>query len=487
MEGAEAMTAHFPDTFDFAGCNAPMRVECDIYDLIVEGNVPTEIHGAWYRTIPDPQYPPMLGHDTYLSGDGMISSFQFENGHVDFKMRYVMTERLKAERKARRGLFGLYRNPFTDDSSVQGINRCVNNTTPVFHGGRLLALKEDGLAMEVHPETLETLGVWNFRGKLKSRTMTAHTRLDPENDELHFFGYEAAGLATRDVSYCVANREGHLVKEDWFKVPYVSMMHDFAVTKQHVIFPVFPTTADLERIRTGGPHWIWEPTRDTYVGIMPRDGSVEDMHWFRRPACSAYHFMNAYTEGKYVHLDFGVGKVNPFPFIQEASHIHPTAADMAGGGVVRWSFDMSKPGEKFEEYPLAPAGDFPRIAMKDHMLDYGVGYYERFDPQVGPPLMAGPVGAGFNTVCRLEVKSGKTKSWHPQQPATIQEEVHIPSKMPSHEGYLALVVDRHDDKLSDMVILEAARPDQGPIATIKMPLRLRNQVHGNWVSAEELQ
>ena len=242
------MTTKFPDSFDFQGMNAPMRTECDVYDLIIEGNLPKEINGSWYRTIPDPQYPPMLGHDTYLSGDGMISVFKFEDGHIDFKMKYIMTDRLKAERKARRGLFGLYRNPYTDDPSVRGINRCVNNTTPIFHGGKLLALKEDGLAVELHPETLETVGVFNYRGKLRSQTMTAHTRLDEDTKDLHFFGYEANGLATRDVSYCVANKEGELVKEEWFQVPYVSLMHDFAVTKEHVIFPVFPTTADLDRI-----------------------------------------------------------------------------------------------------------------------------------------------------------------------------------------------------------------------------------------------
>ena len=110
--------------------------------------------------------------------------------------------------------------------------------------------------------------------------------------------------------------------------------------------------------------------------------------------------MNAYTEGKFVHLDFGIGKYAPFPFIQQASHIHPTPEDMAYGRVVRWTFDMSKPGEKFEEYKLAPSGDFPRIANKDHMKDYSIGYYERFDPEAGPPLVAGPVGAGFNTLSR---------------------------------------------------------------------------------------
>ena len=479
------MTTRFPDMMDFRGMNEPMRVECDIYDLVVEGKVPEEINGSWYRSVPDPQYPPMLGHDTYLSGDGMVSLFRFENGQVDYRMKYVKTERLMSERKARRSLHGLYRNPYTDDPSVRGHNRCANNTTPIFHGGRLLALKEDGLAVELDPDTLETIAVFNYNGKLRSKTMTAHTRLDPETEELYFFGYEASGLATRDVAYCVADKEGQLAREEWFQVPYVSLMHDFAVTKEHAIFPVFPTTADLDRIKAGGVHWVCDPNLETYIGIMPRDGHVEQMHWFRRPACSAFHFMNAYTEGKLVHLDFGVSKYAPFPFIQEASHIHPTPEDMKAGRVVRWTFDMSKPGEKFEEYNLAPAGDFPRVATKDHMKDYSVGYYERFDPQL-PALMAGPVGAGFNTVSRLEVKSGKVKSWQPKQPATVQEEVHIPSKQPGHEGYLAVVIDLHDTMLSDMVILEAANPEKGPLATIKMPLRLRNQVHGTWVSAEEL-
>jgi carotenoid cleavage dioxygenase-like enzyme len=183
------MAKPFPKTMDFAGWNAPSRIECDIYDLVTEGDVPEEINGSWYRSIPDPQYSPMLGDDTFLSGDGMVSLFRFENGHVDFKMRYVKTERWKAERAARRSLYGKYRNPFTDDPSVQGKPRNVNNTTPIYHAGKLLALKEDSHAMELDPHTLETIGEWDYDGKLKSQTMTAHTRLAPDSGDLYFFGY----------------------------------------------------------------------------------------------------------------------------------------------------------------------------------------------------------------------------------------------------------------------------------------------------------
>jgi carotenoid cleavage dioxygenase len=477
---------------DFGGFNAPSRVECDIYDLVVHGKVPEEIDGIWYRSIPDPQYAPMLGDDTMLSGDGMVSSFVFENGHVDFKMRYVQTDRWRNERKARRSLYGLYRNPYTDDPSVRGRNlggkgmsRGVTNTTPIFHGGRLLALKEDSLGWELDPITLETRGEWNYQGKLKSQTMTAHTRLDPETGELFFFGYEASGLATRDVAYCVADKNGNLVREEWFEVPYCSMMHDFAVTKEHVIFPVFPTTANLDRIKAGGAHWVWEPSKETFVGIMPRAGSVQDIRWFRGPATSAYHFMNAYTEGSKVHLDFGCGKVNPFPFIQKASNIEVNPAEM-GGDYVRWTFDLSKPGERWEEYLIGPGGEMPRIAEKDFMVDYDIGYYQTYDPEAGPPLIAGPVGAGFNTLLRLEVKSGRVTKLPMPPGTTLQEELHIPSKQPGHEGYLAFVVDLHEKNLSEVWLVEAQHIGKGPIARIQVPLRLRAAVHGNWVTAEQL-
>jgi carotenoid cleavage dioxygenase-like enzyme len=483
------MAKPFPNTIDFAGWNAPSRIECDIYDLVTEGAVPDEINGSWYRSIPDPQYSPMLGDDTFLSGDGMVSLFRFENGHVDFKMRYVKTERWKAERAARRSLYGKYRNPFTDDPSVQGKPRNVNNTTPIYHAGKLFALKEDSHAMELDPHTLETIGEWDYDGKLKSQTMTAHTRLAPDSGDLYFFGYEAGGLVTKDVSFCVADKKGNLTREEWFEAPYVALMHDFAVTREHVVFPIFPITSDLNRMKAGGHHWVFEQDKESFVGILPRDAHVKHMRWFRGPARSSFHFMNAYSEGNLVHLYFGVSKVPPFPFMQEASGIK-LRPDQVRIGFVRWTFDLSKPGDTWEETIIGPSGDMPRTALKDQMSDFEIGYYQTFDPrnapQTGSPPIAGPVGAGFNTIVRMEVKTGKYTTLSLGPTVTVQEHVHIPSKQPGHEGYLAFVCDMHDQQLSEVAIVEAEHIEKGPIARIKVPFRLRVQVHGNWVPAEEL-
>jgi carotenoid cleavage dioxygenase len=470
---------------DYAGFNAPSRIEADIYDLVVaEGEIPTEINGAWFRSIPDPQYPPMLGDDTFLSGDGMVARVWFENGHCDYRQRYIMTDRLKAERKARRGLHGKYRNPFTDDPSVAGLNRTASNTTPIWHGGRLLALKEDGRAHELHPETLETIGAFDFGGKLRSQTMTAHTRYDPETGELHFYGYQADGLASKQVAYCVADKDGELIHEEWFEGPYSSLMHDFMVTREHVIFPFFPLTADLERMKAGGHMFAFDPAKPTFFGVMRRGGSVKDMRWFRYddPAVS-FHFMNGFSEGDKVFVDFGRSLAPPFPFMLEASGMKPGPSRSA---YVRWELDLAANSDAVKETDLGPPGDMPRVADKDVMRDYEIGYYQRFDPEQGPPNIVGPVGPGFNTISRINVKTGELRSFGFGPRRTLQEHIHIPSKQQGHEGYLAFVVDLHETMGSEIWLMLAERPQDGPIARIEVPMRLRCQVHGNWVAAESL-
>src|SRR5690349_748809 len=163
----------FPTLPIYAGFDKPGRVEADIFELEIEGALPIDLEGTFYRVAPEPQFPPLLGDDIVINGDGMIALFRFANGHVDFRSRYVRTEKFALERSARRALFGAYRNPYTDDVSVRGLSRGTANTNVMWHGGKLLALKEDSPPVEVDPNTLQTRGTWDYNGALTSRTFTA--------------------------------------------------------------------------------------------------------------------------------------------------------------------------------------------------------------------------------------------------------------------------------------------------------------------------
>ncbi|HTN60803.1 MAG TPA: carotenoid oxygenase family protein [Devosia sp.] len=485
------MVRHWPNSFDFEGFNEPIGVEWSVDNLEVEGNIPAEIDGAFYRAGADPAHVPFLEEDTFLSGDGVVSRFRISGNQVDFAHRYVRTDRYLAEKAARRALFGAYRNPYTDDPAVAGVDRTVANTSPIWHAGRLFMTKEDGLAYEVNPETLETIGRWDYHGAFKSETMTAHVRIDPETDEMFFFGYEARGLASRDVCYCIADKDGNLVSEQWFEAPYCAMLHDFVVTENYVLFPVFPTIADLDRIKAGGAHWVHHPDEPSWVGVMPRYGTGQDIRWVQGPkGLSGFHMMNGFDEksagSSLVHMDLNVLGTNIFPFIRAASGIDASPADIPAQ-LVRWTFDMDNLDQGWTSEIIGPPGDMPRTAARDQCRPYRIGYYATYNPEVGPPVLHGLVGAGFNMLLRIDVETHEVQGLPLGPDRSASEPIHIASRQPGHEGWLAAVIDTHSTMSSQLWFFDARALAAGPIAKVKLPVRLRPQIHGTWVTAQQLE
>lgn len=154
------MPKPYPNYPWFQGFEAVSRFEGELYDCIVEGTIPPEIDGTFYRTVPDPQFPPKEGFedDVPMNGDGQIDAIRIEGGHVDFKQRYIRTQKFCIEREARRSVFGLYRNRYTDDIGVKHLVHSTGNTHVVYYNKMLLALKEDSPPYALDPDTLETLG-----------------------------------------------------------------------------------------------------------------------------------------------------------------------------------------------------------------------------------------------------------------------------------------------------------------------------------------
>ena len=110
--------------------------------------------------------------------------------------------------------------------------------------------------------------------------MTAHPKIDPLTGELVSFGYGVKGMFSADMMLHVVGRDGSLQRSEHFMAPYASMVHDFCVTRSHIVFPIFPLTASLDRAKSGRPAWAWEPDKGTHIGVMPRNGTVADMRWF---------------------------------------------------------------------------------------------------------------------------------------------------------------------------------------------------------------
>jgi len=482
------MSTVFPATPTFTGFNEPCRIEADVFDLDVEGRLPSELDGTFYRCGPDPCFPPRLGDDININGDGMVMMFRFCDGHVDLKSRYVRTEKFRRERSARRALYGAYRNPFTDDPSVAGLDRTTANTNVVFHAGRLFALKEDGRPHELDPDTLATRGRFDYDGRLESLTATAHPKIDPRTGEMISHGYEARGLATREISLQFISPAGELVREQFLLAPYVSMLHDWAVTERHLVFPLMPTTADLERMRRGGPHWMFDPSRQTEIGILQRDADTRAVRWYRAPPCGLGHILNAFSDGERLYIDLFVSERNQFPFVASTDG-SLFDRERATPRLTRWTFDGSRRDGRFESQTLfADFMEMPAVDPRYLMHPYRHGFCTVVDP-ARPLNVAGTIGVGWNTLVHVDMATGRLDRYYVGERTTCQEPCFAPRSPTAAEGegFILSQLTRFDGRLStEIIVLDAQRLADGPIAAVKVPFRLRAAVHGHWVPRSTL-
>ena len=158
------MTQTYPDHPNLNDNYAPLRMECEVNDLIVEGGIPQDLYGSFYRNGPDPQFPP-LGQYHWFGGDGMVHAFHFENGKISYLNRWSRTSKWLQERKAGKSLIdGL--NPMNSDPqwNPEGSDGTAN-TNIIFHAGKLLALEEGHVPFELDPITLESKGAYDYGGK----------------------------------------------------------------------------------------------------------------------------------------------------------------------------------------------------------------------------------------------------------------------------------------------------------------------------------
>jgi carotenoid cleavage dioxygenase-like enzyme len=449
-----------------------MRFEADVFECEVEGEIPPELEGAYYRTGGDRQFP-SLENDIILNGDGIASMFRFEHGHVSFRTRYVETERLKAERGARRRLYGHYRNKFTDDESVSNLPQRDNtgNTNAFAHHGELYMLREDSRPYRMDPETLETIEVGQFAG-LGSTALTAHPKIDPKTGEWWSYGVFARGEPTTDASLHVFDREGRLIREEWFHTPYPGLSHDWGVTREHLVFPIMPLVADDARLREGGAYYEYDPDLPSKWGIMPRGGSVSEMRWFDIPGLVMGHVMNAYTEGDSVILDTPVSPGNCFCFFRDKHGNLPSMPETITQ-ITRITFDLSKPyADAVTLEPLQGAlGDMPKIDDRYAMDKYRIGYFSMRDfPRMG--------------VGQIDWET-RDVVVHDLEAAAAQEPLFVPRTpdSPEGDGYILTVVDRFAEKRTDLLILDGNDVSRPALATVKLPFALPMAFHGSWMPA----
>ncbi|QQS13524.1 MAG: carotenoid oxygenase family protein [Rhodospirillales bacterium] len=468
------MAKAFPTDDPFLrGYYAPLHMECDAADLPVTGEIPKDLLGTLYRNGPNPQFAPR-GFHHWFAGDGMLHAFHVEDGRVSYKNRWVRTPKWELEHAAGEALIGAFGNPRWTDQKHWGFDSTIANTNVVWHGDRLLALEEAHAPFEVDPATLMAKGYRDWDGGVGR--FTAHPKMDPANGEMVAFAYSAAGRFTPEIDYIVVGADGALKRRERFAGPYPSMIHDFVVTANHVIFPVFPLTGSIERAMKGAPAFAWEPDKGAHIGIMRRDGSVADIRWFTGEACYVFHPMNAFetADGRIVcdMMKYPVAPLFPRPDGTPSSATQPVAT------LVRWTFDLAGNTDTYREEALDDRpGEFPRLDERFAMNDYRHGYMA-----LGRVTEAGRDRGAGEGLGHVDLRTGRTAQWLPALGDAAGEPVFVPRSESAAEGdgWVLSVVYRAAENRSDLAVFDATDVGAGPVALAHLSHRVPAGFHGNW-------
>jgi carotenoid cleavage dioxygenase-like enzyme len=434
------------------GNYAPVHDELTAFDLPVQGRIPAELNGWYLRNGPNAR----TGAAHWCVGDGMVHGVRLENGGAAwYRNRWVRTESFEHP-------IGLY-----NDDGTRNLHSSIANTHVVRHAGKTLALMEFSLPYEISND-LETVGVYDFGGKLND-SMTAHPKICPVTGEMHFFG--TGNILEPHVVYHRADADGRLTVNRPIDVPALTMMHDFALTAEHVVFLDLPLVFDL-RVALAQQDvrelrdlpYRWDDDYGARLGVLRRDDPYGPVRWLDIDPCYVFHIANAY-DVRSANENSVVLEVVRYPEIWRDSS--KFSADAA---LWRWKLNLDT-----------------GVVEESQLDDRGVEY-PRVDDRLAGAAARYSVAVGSDALVRYDLQRGTASEQRfggggRGAPSAPSEAVFAPAAGESDElagWYLTYVYDPVADG-TDLVVIDASDFEGEPVARVRLPRRVPHGFHGNWI------
>lgn len=452
------------------GVSEPQHSECEYALDEVDGEIPAELNGTLYRNGPG-RWQDHTGRPLHhlFDGDGMISAFAIDRGEVRYRNRYVRTQHYLGKSTTR--------HLGTDAAggwlaNIARLPPNLANTNVVEHAGHLYALWEGGPPHELDPESLETLGPRRFGGELRwTGTYSAHPCFCPSSGDMFNFGVEC--IPTPHLRVYRTDRSGTLKHYRSVSLPYVAMVHDFAITERYLVFLVSPIIPDGIPIALGfksfGDGMRYRPERGSSFVLIPRDGGK-----IRRIECEAvlqFHLSNAFDDRGDVVLDaitYHGGEL-----LECIARFRTSPLDRATSEFTR--FRVTASGRVIREQLSDRSCEFPRHHPDREGRPHRYSYFNTREH----------LGTLFDVVTKLDLSDNTETSYPVESPGnSFCEPVFTPRPGAADEddGWLLTVEYRAGTHTSRLVILDARNLARGPVATAELAQHVPQGFHGSFVA-----
>jgi len=458
----------------FADVTRPNDVEADAEITRIEGEIPRELNGTLYRNGPNQKILPEAGQGGLhlFDGDALVQAIRFDDGQARHLGRYARTDSfLLNEREGVYAQGGLKSK--SERPADPPLPNHAPNTNVVPHGGKLWALAENMPPFEMDPVTLESKGLWDYDGKMLGMSTTAHPKIDGKTGQMWIHGYQP--IEPHIQLYCV-EPDGSVSLAEAHDAPWASMMHDFAITENYVIFPLGGIGFDLGTMLQGGTFHdaVRANERPMMFGIRERTPGSE-VRWFEAPS-SAYMFHpgNAYEKDGRIVMDACTYE-DPQALLD---WLNVVRAGRGGVGLKAhpygYEFDLQSGTCKETKYSDSTA-EFPRIDDRLVGHENRYGYASTAEPAEGLLGFSRRITKYDRTGAASIHRDSVDGQW-------TGEPVFVPRSATADEddGFVLFLV--HDANLDETAveILDAGAVDAEPLARLWLDTRIPLCFHGNW-------
>lgn len=456
-----------------SGRFAPTAQELDVDRLEVEGTLPDGLVGAYLRNGPNPMFPPLGSYTFPMEGDAMVHGVWFDGeGGARYRNRWVRTKGMAVDVAAGRDVFGGLMSPALVDPATLGPDpdpgwpfRLDPFINVVHHAGRWFALSETLPAYELTAD-LGTVGLWDYAGRVKG--MSAHPRIDPVTGEMVQFTYdvEAPFLSWTLIGADGTVTSGPTVVEG---VDDGYMIHDCVITERYLVLVLAPVVFDLAAMGTGGDVLAWKPEQGTRIACIPRDGS--EVRWLHTDPFFVWHYANAYDDGDDVVMDFSWWSsfsLGPDP-ARTGAFTRATLSPLTGGVSMAHLDQLPSEFGRIDDRLTGRRHRYVTVSRKSSRHD-------------------GLLNGEFDRLVRFDMATGE--SVHYDSDLVFGEVAHAArADGVAGEGdaeldgwYLTFATDPAATA-SWLLVWDAATFPSDPVARVRMPHRVPNGLHGNWIPA----
>jgi carotenoid cleavage dioxygenase len=471
--------------YALSGDWTPVTREAVLENLVVEGEIPSDLVGTLYRNCSNQRFSPLSPeHFHPFDGDGMMYSIELRDEKASYRSKWVATDGAKVEFAAGRtlynGLFGASGIPQPELPPDAPLVKHVGSVNVIRIDGRTLALQEStDRWWEIDARTLEVRAPFNFFGNTVCRgALTAHPHVDHATGNLIFVQLDSR---VDNLDIAEADPTGNVIHKYSVRLGWTAYIHDLIFTADYYIVMLGPIGWDTDFgpvVRDGRSSWHFDPDRGSQIVLVNRStGAVQTI---TVDPNQVNHYLNAYQEGELVIIDASVAPIeggssdtivsDAFPFSRSGNWetVKPAA-------LWRWTINPAK-GVATHEHTGGLAVDFPRPNETLMGSKHRYGYFMSNNRETS---------AGGNAAVKHDYQTGATvhQLGSKKGGLSLGEPIFVPRAGATGEddGYVLVICRDGKTQTSELLILDAQNFDAEPLARVKINAWLPTSVHGNWM------